>query len=290
MIPDNWRFALQKTLSFGCCFNESSNMVVIGVPLDLSATYKPGTKLAPERIRIAACNLELYSTITGKCLENICFNDVGDIVIPPGDLFGSLEMIKYVVENVYREYRGRVVSYIGGEHLITYPIVRALKGEIDTLVVFDAHLDLRNEYLGSKWNHATVFRRLLEEVDVPIIFIGARAISSDELSFLKETNSIEVIDLFKALENDLELRSLGRTYISIDIDVLDPGYAPGVSNPEPFGLTPIKLLKHVREVVKYSEKIVGFDIVEVNPLVDVNDTTSLLASKLVFEISSLAVG
>lgn len=288
MKPSSWRLDLQKTMSFGCCFNESSRIIVVGIPLDLSATYKPGTRLAPEKIRLAACNLELYSTFTGECLENVCFNDLGDIVTPPGDLMGSLEMIRRVVGDIHSEFSDRIVSYIGGEHLITYPIIKALEKDVDTLVVFDAHLDLRNDYLGSKWNHATVFRRLVEEVDVPILFIGARAISGDELKFLKGASNVEVIGSFEAMEMDLKPRDLGRVYISIDIDVIDPGYAPGVSNPEPLGLTPFRLLKHIRDLIRYSKRLVGFDIVEANPLVDVNDTTSLLASKLIFEISSLA--
>jgi len=170
---------------------------------------------------------------------------------------------------------------VGGEHLITYPIVAEIKKLLKnlTLIVFDAHLDLRDEYpSGTRFSHATVMRRLAEE-GVNIYYIGARAFSREEYEFLtSHPESLKIVSR-DTLEN-IE----GNLYISIDVDVIDPAYAPAVGNPEPLGITPSHLLSTLKELFSLERtKIVGLDIVEVNPLVDVNDVTSLLAAKILME-------
>ena len=278
-----WRHLIEKTSVFGCCLDEKSKYVILGIPLDQSTTYKPGTRFAPERIRLAACNIEFYSLINERTLDDLCFNDLGDVVITPGDLFKTLENTTHVVKGIFNEYSDKTLFFLGGEHTITYAIVKALYNEIDELIVFDAHLDLRDEYLGSKYNHATVMRRIYEEFNTPITYIGARAFSSEELEFIKSREEIKV---YTPREIDLLKREISfeRVYISIDLDVVDPAYAPGVSNPEPLGITSQTLLEILHVVLKSSKRIIGFDLVEVNPLVDVNDITSILASKIIVEI------
>lgn len=281
----SWKYRLQAAAPFAGIPPSSSPFVVVGVPLDATGTYKPGARFAPSRIRAAAANIEFYSLAAGLVLEDISLNDIGDIALPPGDTEGSLRIIEEVARGVKAEWGESTPIFLGGEHLITYPIVRALREELDYLIVFDAHLDMRDNYYGSKFNHATFLRRLIEE-GVKVIHLGSRAYSGEELEYARR-NNIEVLSALEVRDGAFGGRELGRVYISIDMDVLDPAYAPGVSNPEPFGLTPIALLRLLKELVAASDEVIGIDIVEVNPLVDVNDITSVLAAKLVFELIGL---
>jgi len=282
-----WRHLLSKTITFGCVERADSRYLVVGVPLDQTASYKPGTRFAPTRIRDAACNIELCSLYRGISLENLGFNDLGDVVIPPGDLAKAFENIERVVKGIREEYSGKLPILLGGEHTITYPVVSTLRSDIDTLVVFDAHLDLRSEYLGSEINHATVMRRILESLNIPIVFVGVRAYSLDEINYLSSiaNGKVTVCDANNVVRGECVFRDYGRVYLSIDMDVLDPAYAPGVSNPEPFGLTPREFMHALVSVLEHAEKLVGVDVVEVNPLVDVNDITSILAAKIIIELA-----
>ncbi len=280
-----------KTPCFGCACSGDSKYIILGVPLDYSTTYKPGTRFAPQRIREASCNIEYYSVYTSTCFDNIRFNDLGDIVPIPGNLIGSLNNVTRVINGVREDYGDdKKLIILGGEHTITYSIMKSIGGRIDSLIIFDAHLDLRDEYLGSRINHATHLRRIVEEGLVGNIYVlGYRAVSEEELEYLRNTHDhlktysvLELIDPSKFIR---EISGgLGKTYVSIDIDVLDPSYAPGTSNPESLGLEPFKLLSLIENIVRNSSSIYGFDIVEVNPMVDINDITSILASKIIFEV------
>jgi agmatinase len=280
-----------ETPCFGCAYSENSKYIVLGIPFDHSTTYKPGTRFAPQRIREVSCNIEYYSVYTNTCFDNIRFNDLGDIVPVPGNLAESLNSVSRVINGVREDYGDdKKLIILGGEHTITYPVMRSIGEEIDSLIIFDAHLDLRDEYLGSKINHATHLRRILDEGLVSNVYVlGYRAASEGELEYLsnkhdhlKTYSVLELVDSSKFIEEIN--RGLGKTYISIDIDVLDPSYAPGTSNPESLGLDPFKLLSLINNIIRHSSSIYGFDIVEVNPMVDINDVTSILASKIIFEI------
>jgi len=281
-----WKHLLQRTSIFGCCEDNSSPYVVVGIPLDQTTTYKPGTRFAPERIRSAACNLEFYSLVSEVSLEHIGFRDLGDLVISPGNLERVYKDIESVVKGIIEELGNDITCFfLGGEHTITYPIVKTLRNEIDQLIVFDAHTDLRDEYLGSRYNHATVMRRLFEELHIPITYIGVRAFSEEELLFIDENkDSIKLCDSSSIIKGECRLDISGKVYVSIDIDVLDPAYAPGVSNPEPLGLTTHQLIHYLYKVLESTSKAKWFDVVEVNPLVDVNDVTSIVAAKVILEI------
>ncbi|ADI32424.1 agmatinase [Staphylothermus hellenicus] len=280
-----WKHLLEETCAFACVRDENSKYIVVGIPLDSTTTYKPGTRMAPNKIREVSCNIEYYSLLENLSLERIGFNDLGNIVMAPGFLRENIDRIKNVVRGIREEYPSKTYVFLGGEHLITYPIIHELANTIDTLIIFDAHLDLRDDYLGSKLNHATHLRRILEETDIPIIHFGARAISEEELGFVQKQSNITLfsplnLDDYQQIIDD----NLGNIYISIDIDAIDPAYAPGTSNPEALGLHPIDLLRIIRNIARNARQVIGFDIVEVNPLVDINDITSILASKIVFEI------
>lgn len=280
-----WKILLVSP-TFGCAISGSSPIAVLGVPLDISGTYRPGTRFAPQRIREAACNLELYSFLTNTSLEELGYKDFGDLNLPPGDTEKSLELIKLAVKGI-REEHEHLLLILGGEHLLTYPTLLALKDNIDTVVIFDAHLDARSEYLGSRLNHATFLRRIVED-GFKVIHIGSRAYSREELEFIESAN-VEVYNVSKAKKEDIKLGDLGHVYLSIDVDVLDPSIAPGVSNPEPLGLNLETLLELLVRVFNSSREVVAIDITEVNPLVDNSGLTSVVAAKIGIEISGLYV-
>ncbi|MEM1612770.1 MAG: agmatinase [Desulfurococcaceae archaeon] len=278
-----WK-TLLLSYTFACLENEESPIAVLGIPLDVSSTYRPGSRYAPQKIRDAACNIELYSLAAGTVIEDTGFKDYGDLVLPPGDVGIALDRIEFVTKSIVKEHAGLMVV-LGGEHLLTYSMVRALKNNIDTLVVFDAHLDARNEYLGSTLNHATFLRKLVED-GTKVVHIGSRAYSKEELEYIS-SKDVKVIGVLEALKGEVDLNDLNKVYISIDMDVFDPSIAPGVSNPEPFGLNHFEFMRVLKKIFEKSSEVVALDIVELNPLVDVGDVTSILAAKIVIEASGL---
>jgi agmatinase len=209
------------------------------------------------------------------------------VSLPFGNTPASLGRIERAVRGLREDYAGKTYFFVGGEHLVTLPIIKGLREEIDNLVVFDAHGDLRNDYLGEKLSHASVMRRIAEDTGVKIYIVGVRALSTEEEEYVRRSDGISIFSSIEAERRREEILSniniSGNTYISIDMDAIDPAYAPGVSNPEALGLTPITLLSIVREVIRRSKRIVGLDVVEVNPLRDVNNVTSILAAKLIVE-------
>ncbi|MEM4528402.1 MAG: agmatinase [Desulfurococcaceae archaeon] len=280
----SWRNLLLKTMPFACLHDEKSPVNVLGVPLDVTSTYRPGSRFAPDRIRDAACNLELFSLTTGLSLERSGFNDLGNIMLPPGDIDGSLHRINYLARAISESVLRGLNVFLGGEHLITYPLTKAFSDKVDTIIVFDAHLDMRSEYMDSRVNHATFLRKLIEE-GFRVIHLGSRAYSEEELEFAKDR--ADVFNVVDVMRGRINLSKLGRVYLSIDMDVFDPSYAPGVSNPEPFGLGPWQFLDILAKIIENCDDITAIDVVEVNPLVDVNDITSILAAKVILEITGL---
>lgn len=262
--------------------------VIIGAPLDMTSTFKSGHRFAPSRIREVSEALESFSIRVNADYDECQVHDLGDIAISPGNIEASLHRIKEVVEAVREDKK--VFVLIGGEHLITYPVINAIRKEKPCLIVFDAHFDLRDNYLGSRISHATVMRRISEIIGLKnILFIGVRAFCSEEAKYVKY-KGVEYVESSFILRNPVSktitqitkfLRSCDSLYVSIDMDVFDPAYAPAVGNPEPEGLTPTMVLDILNSIV--NKKLIGFDIVEIVPLNDVNDVSSLLAAKIIME-------
>ena len=265
---------------------------VIGVPLDMTSTFTPGTRFAPYYVRLASQSIETYSLRSMIDLSDVGVHDEGDIVISYGDLSSSLRAIELVAEELFKE--GRLTVFIGGEHLILYPIVKALVKVFGTktcLIVFDAHLDFRHEYLGVKLSHACTIRRVSEVLPYSrVALIGVRALSSEELRDVKRSRIryITSHDLMRLSSRDVLNRLIeilgdcSYTYVSVDLDVLDPSYAPAVSTPEPEGISPHQLLD-ILNLLTTSVNLVGLDICEYVPLVDVNNITAFVGAKIAIE-------
>ncbi len=264
---------------------DKSQYVFFGVPYDRSSTYKAGSRFGPGAIRDVSANLELYSIRSDVDLEKIPVNDMGDV----DTVEDSLETLKRVT-SIWSELvtAGKIPIMAGGEHTITKAAVDALPTDLG-LVSFEDNLDLRNEYLGEKLMHPTFMRRVAERIGpTHIMEVGIRAFSKPELDFCKKSG-VEVItpqELRKAtVEKTAQrirafLSKFAHSYMTVDIDALDPAYAPGVGNPEPDGLTTDELLTLVQSSM--SRNTIGLDAVEVSPERDSGQTAAVCA-KVIFE-------
>lgn len=259
-----------------------SRIVLWGIPLDETTSFRRGTCFGPEKIRWASYGLETYSPLLDADLSDISFFDAGDIILPRGKLEDSLKRVEKLAFEFLK--RGYKLIALGGEHLISLPLIKAAFKLIPDLKVvqLDAHADLRDIYLGNKLSHASVIKRICEFLPAKNIYqIGIRSGTREEFAFAKKNTNFFPFDLKKALEALKEIRK-DPLYLTIDIDVLDPAFAPGTGTPEPGGITPRELFDFLLSLKGFN--IIGTDIVEISPPNDVSDITSILGAKLVREI------
>ncbi len=264
---------------------DKSSFVFFGVPYDKTSTYKAGSKFAPGALRDISANMELYSVRSGVDLEKVAVHDWGDVDIVE-DLVETLGRVKSVCSELLDAKK--IPIMVGGEHSITKAAADALP-EDTCLVSFDAHLDLRDEFLGEKLSHATFMRRVSERLGSDhLMEIGIRAFSKPELDFTRKSGVTIITpqDLRKGgLQKTAQrikgfLSGFSHSYMTVDIDVLDPAFAPGVGNPEPDGLSTDELLTLVDATME--KNTVGFDLVEVSPQLD-SGQTAAVGVKVIFE-------
>lgn len=261
---------------------ESAEIVLMGIPMDITSCFRPGSRMGPPAIRSASEGLEEYSPYLDRELGECSFYDGGDLELPFGNVEACLERIERVTRLLLEDRK--TPFFLGGEHLISYPVVRALTGYYPDLVVlhFDAHADLRQEYMGEVNSHATVLRRICEVVGNNNVFqFGIRSGTKEEFRYGRSYTNFYPHELSGALESCLPLLKGRPIYVTLDIDVIDPAYAPGTGTPEPGGATPEELFQ-VINLLK-GLQVVGCDLVEVAPNYDQSGITSLLAAKLVRE-------
>ncbi len=252
---------------------EEASYVLYGVPLENSTSFRKGTGSAPDRVREMSHGLESYHPDADAEISEVGVHDYGDV-----DVWLDTEESLEYVEGVVRDGvdAGKTPVVVGGEHTVSLAPVGAV--DADVAVVFDAHLDLKDEFQGSRYSHACVSRRM-DESDVDVVVVGGRAGSRDEYSYL-ESSGVELIPPEDADVDELEdaIQGYRRPYVSVDVDVLEPGFASDVGTPEPYGLTPRKLRSLLKPV---AGEAVGFDVVEARPS-DAGSST-LYAASLVKE-------
>ena len=265
---------------------------VVGVPMDCTASFRNGQRWGPKAIREASAYIEYYSTHLDFDATAIPIYDEGDVNVVYGDVFETLTRVRKVIEALLEE--DRIPALLGGEHTLTLGSLLGMTSKYKRIcvVVFDAHFDLRDEYLGNRLSHACVMKRVIEQVKPQkIFFIGVRAFSSEERRLAEDFPSIEfetVKDILKLGEVNVAAKArkfvedCDNIYLSIDLDVLDPAYAPGVGNPEPEGLSSWSLFELITSIV--DERLRGFDVVELSPPYDVGNITSIVAAKSVIEV------
>ncbi|MGZ4892113.1 MAG: agmatinase [Halobacteriota archaeon] len=257
----------------------SSKYVIHGVLFDGTSSFRSGSRWAPEAVRKASHNFEPYDFECDCELSESLVCDIGDTEY--GNLDDMIADLEATTSRIVED--GKVPIALGGEHSLTYPCVRALANKMELItVIFDAHLDFKENYLGNECGHACVSRNVFG-LPVPLIQIGIRSGARDEYERALDTSAIYTMDLIrrvgiKKILNDIAPSFENRAvYLSIDVDVLDPAYAPGVGNPEPYGLTPLELRTAIREI---SSRVVGFDMVEITPDYDMG-LSALVGAKLV---------
>ena len=264
--------------------HDEARIAVAGAPLDLTGSYRRGTRFAPEAIRRASQYMDTYSLRTGLDLDDVSFTDLGDIILS-GSIETSLSSIGEAVKSI--QASGTTPFLLGGEHTVTLGALRALKP--DLVLDFDAHLDLRDVLMGLELSHATFMRRALEELDFRLIVLGSRALSREELEFAEENSDrislVNSAELRMGVEHSLKsvrgwLEDAESVYLSVDMDVLDPSVAPAVGNPSPEGIDVTQLLDALSLMV--DERLLGFDLTEVSPHYD-SGLTATQASYIVLE-------
>jgi len=253
---------------------EDADYIVFGAPLDRTASNRRGTRFGPDAIRRESAYLDTYSQRTGLDWGDLRLADIGDVEC--GDVESCLAGIENVIKST-----DKVPVMLGGEHLITLGALRAIKP--DLVIVYDAHLDLRDELFGERMSHATYLMRGYDELDYMAIILGARALSGEEVELTAGNDDLSYftsLDIIKGREDPVKtvneaIESASRVYLSIDMDVLDPAYAPAVGNPHPEGLSTTKLMDLIAGTM--SRKIAGFDLNEVCPHYDTGNTATTAA-------------
>ena len=253
---------------------------LFGIPFDSTHSYKPGCRFGPDVIRDAFNNIEIFMPEFGVDLEQSNIKDLGNLqhtVVAQN----MIDMVRKTTTELKESSNQLII--LGGEHSLTYGSYMSYPKDTG-YVVFDAHYDLRDEFADTKLSHAAYLRRIVEERGSEnIIHVGARAFVKEELEFLTENNIKTISDsdirngngpkLLEQMTDKFE-----NLYVSIDLDVLDPAFAPGVGNPEAIGITSRELYDMV--VALKNKKIKAADIVELNPMFD-NGATASLAARMI---------
>lgn len=262
----------------------SSN--VFGVPFDSTHSFRPGTRFGPDAIRLAFNNIEILSTKYNLDMDLVNINDLGNtkLTVMADEL---IDMLSKITQELIS--KNKQIIILGGEHLITYATFLSFPKNTG-FIVFDAHYDLRDEYADTKLSHATYLRRIIEERGSDnIVHVGARSITKEELAFKTEHTIRTITDKEIREGNGPKLvkdaiSTFKNTYLSIDLDVLDPAYAPGVGNPEAIGLTSRELFDMIYALEDV--EIPCVDIVEMCPPYD-NGATAAIAAKLMAEVIAM---
>ena len=268
---------------------KKAQFVVLGVPFDVTSTYRTGSRFGPNAVRQASLNIETYSFRSGMDVEDLALHDLGDLHASTSPK-RTVDMLRLVVADVLAAKKTPVV--IGGEHTITLGVMQGLgdKAGKTALVSFDAHLDLRRECMGLTLSHSTFMRVINEEVKpAKIVEVGTRAVCKEEMGYadgseiefftaqqMREEGAAQILQELKD-----KLQPYENVYLTVDMDVLDPAFAPAVQNPEPEGLETHVLLDIACGLC--DRRVVGFDMVEVAPAYD-EGISAIAAAKVVFQM------
>lgn len=297
-IATTFRLPLQESSPEGldACF--------VGIPMDTGCSNRSGTRLGPRFIRVESALIRAVSMSGAMPFESLQVADIGDVPIVPYNLTRSVDIITDHYRCIYKA--GCTPLTLGGDHTLTYPILRAVKEKYGAvgLIQVDAHHDLQDEMMGETIAHGTPFKRALDEglVDPTKMFqIGLRGNMYNYTEIKEDFTSPQNSGVRMILAEDCWHRSLkplmdkirlemGDTpvYLTFDIDGIDPSDCPGTGTPEVAGLTPVQAMEIVRGCRGLN--LVGSDVVEVNPLYDQSGATANMAANLLFEMLCVLPG
>lgn len=278
-----WKFAFSQEIE-----NIKENSFgIIGVPFDSTTSYHSGSRLGPIVVREASFGFEKYNTIFNKDLTTT-FYDFGDVNVVPGNCEKTCKIVEDTVNELLNLELKPII--IGGEHSASIGAIKALSEKYGKLTVIhlDAHRDLAFKFVGEKYSHATVMRRV-HELGSDLVQIGIRSASGDEEEFVKSTYNIQTFkskDVHKHMDAiEYYLTTIeGPIYISIDMDVMEPAIAPNVGNPTPGGLFTSEM-ETIIESLSHKD-IVGLDVVE-TASDRLGDNTAVVAAKIIYDFLTL---
>ena len=269
---------------------ENARVVILPIPLDRTTSYVSGTRTGPHEILVASSHLELWDEETGTDVHDIGIAALPEMELPYGTMNEVMDEIRRVAGELLS--RGKFPIVLGGEHSITGPVVAAMAARYPGLSVLqiDAHADLRESFMGSRYNHACAMRRVLDAA--PCVQVGIRSLSAEEAAAVPGLKTSIFYDWNMRQDArwiDRVVDALSDTcYITIDCDGLDPAIMPAVGTPEPGGLSWYETLALLRRVIE-SRNVVGADIVELCPLPG-NVAPTFLCAKLLYKILSYRFG
>ena len=276
-------FGLNVETFLGCDKTiEEARIVLFGAPFDSTTSYRPGARFASRTMRAESYGLETYSPYQDLDLDDAAVFDGGDLELCFGDASRALEEITAYTRKILK--LGKLPLMIGGEHLVTLGAVRAVAEQYPDVCVihFDAHADLRDDYLRAKLSHATVMRRVWEIVgDGRIYQFGIRSGERAEFEWGRVHVAMRRFD-FEGLEEVVSSLKGRPVYFTLDLDVLDPSCFPGTGTPEAGGVTFQQLFDAVMKVGTLD--IVGGDLNELSPMLDASGASTAAALKILREL------
>lgn len=265
---------------------EESQVVLYGMPMDWTVSYRPGSRFGPARIREVSIGLEEYSAYLDRELEEVKYFDAGDIPLPFGNPQRSIDMIEEYVDQLLAA--DKFPLGMGGEHLVSWPVMKAVYKKYPDLAIihFDAHTDLREHYEGEPLSHSTPIRKIAEHIGPQNVYsFGIRSGMKEEFEWAKQNGMhISKFEVLEPLKEILPTLAGRPVYVTIDIDVLDPAHAPGTGTVDCGGITSKELLASIHAIACSEVKVVGGDLVEVAPIYDPSEQTANTASKLIREM------
>ena len=260
--------------------HSGADTLMVGLPFDGTTSFRPGARFGPAGLRDVSFGIETYSPYLDRDLEDIRFADLGDLELP----IGNREKVLAEIEAFARSVTDSKILGLGGEHLVSYPLMKVMAERHPDLqiVQFDAHCDLREDYMGEAYSHATVMRLIAGHVGPENIHqLGIRSGTREEFQYARQHDTLVPArkEDVEALRPQLEGKPV---YLTIDLDVLDPSIFPGTGTPEPGGITfdvMMALLKRLDGL-----NLVGADIVELAPHYDPTGVSSVVAAKIAREV------
>lgn len=272
-------------LSFQSCVSqyEDADVVIFSVPMDATTSFRPGTRFAGNAIRVDSFGVEWYSPYRDADLKDYKTCDAGDLDLPIGAVEDALAIVHEATKTILED--GKTPMMVGGEHLVSYPVIKAVWEKYPDLHVIhlDAHTDLREEFFGRELSHATFMRHAHKFLgDHKIFQFGIRSGDRSEFKWAEEHIHQRKFD-FVGLDSIVEKIKDKPVYITIDLDVLDPAVFPGTGTPEPGGMQYKDLLWAFDQFEKLNH-IVGADIVELSPYLDPSGASNVVAAKSLREL------
>ena len=258
----------------------SSKIVMLGLPYDCTCSNRAGTRFAPQAARLESIGIETYSVYFDSDMEDCFFYDAGDLEYPFGNAKKALDITEENVDCIYND--NKKLLGVGGEHLITLASVKSVLKKYDNVAViqFDAHTDLREQYLGEELTHSGVMYQIAKLIGYEnIAQIGLRSGEKEEFEIVKK------YDTLKTQKEQLDKFKDKNIFLTIDLDVLDPSLMSGVGTPEAGGLTYLELMDWLLYLKDFN--IVGADIMELAPDIDITKTSTATACKLIREVLML---